>query len=123
MTKLQVSKNQLEQVAGTSSTKGQDVEEEVKTLHIFRRDLIQEICDIDQKVSQKAAAIEGKVQTNHCSKEEQADKDVLAGLKKLSRHNLDKLHVEQKMLLEATKVYASTLLHYKSIYEKQLAKT
>ena len=93
----------------------------MKTLHIFRRDLIQEICDIDQKVSQKAAAIEGKVQTNHCSKEEQADKDVLAGLKKLSRHNLDKLHVEQKMLLEATKVYASTLLHYKSIYEKQLA--
>ena len=123
VTKLQVSKNQLEQVAGTTSTKGQDVEEEVKTLHIYRRDLIQEICDIDKKISQKAAVIKGKVQTNQCSREEQADKDVLAGLKELSRHNLDKLRVEQKMLediLEATKIYASTLLHYKSIYEKQL---
>ena len=67
---------------------------------------------------------EGNTQTNQCSKEEQADQEVLAGLKELSRHNLDKLHEEQKMLediLESTKNYASTLLHYKSIYEKQLS--
>jgi len=124
VTRLQVSKNQLEQVVSTTSTKGQDVEEEVKTLHIYRSDLIQEICDIDQKINQKAAAIEGNTQTHQCSKEEQEDKEVLAGLKELSRHNLDKLHVEQKMLediLEATKIYASTLLHYKSMYEKQLS--
>ena len=123
VTRLQVSKNQLEQVVSTTSTKGKDVEEEVKTLHIYRRDLIQEICDIDQNINQKAAAIEGNTQTNQCSKEEQADQEVLAGLKELSRHNLDKLHVEQKMLediLESTKNYASTLLHYKSIYEQAL---
>ena len=66
---------------------------------------------------------EGNTQTNKCSKEEQADQEVLAGLKELSRHNLDKLHVEQKMLediLESTKNYASTLLHYKSLYEQAL---
>ena len=96
VTRLQVSKNQLEQVVSTTSTKGKDVEEEVKTLHIYRRDLIQEICDIDQKISQKAAAIEGNTPTNQCSKEEQADQEVLAGLKELSRHNLDKLHKKQK---------------------------
>ena len=124
VTKLQVSKNQLEQVAGTTSSKGQDVEEEVKTLHIYRNDLIKELCDIDRELAKKAADIEGKARTHPCSKEEQADKDVLAGLKELSRHNLGKLEAEQKMLkdiLEETQLYASSLLHYKKICEKQLA--
>ena len=124
VTKLQVSKNQLEQVAGITSSKGQDVEEEVKTLHIYRNDLIKELCDIDRELVKKAADIEGKARTQPCSKEEQADKEVLAGLKELSRHNLGKLKAEQKMLkdiLEETQLYASSLLHYKYICEKQLA--
>ena len=124
VTKLQVSKNQLEQVAGTTSSKGQDVEEEVKTLHIYRNDLIKELCDIDRELAKKAADIEGKARTHPCSKEEQADKEVLAGLKELSRHNLGKLMAEQKMLkdiLEETQLYASSLLQYKKICENQLA--
>ena len=124
VTKLQVSQNQLEQIAGTTSSKGQDVEEEVKTLHIYRTDLIQELCEIDKERARKAAVIKGKTKTNQCSKEEEADKEVLAGLKALTRHNLEKLREEQKMLtdiLEETKCYASAVLHYKSTCEKQLA--
>ena len=124
VTKLQVSKNQLEQIAGTTSSKGQDVEEEVRTLHIYRTDLIQELCEIDKELSRKAADIKGKTKRNQCSKEEEADKEVLAGLKALSRHNLEKLREEQKVLtdiLEETKCYASALLDYKSTCVKQLA--
>ena len=124
VTRLQVSRNQLEQAAGATSNKGQDVEEEVRTLQIYRKDLIQELCDIDMDISKKTAEIEEKTKTNQSSKEEQADDEVLAGMKALVVHNLNKLHSEQKMLtdiLEATKTYASSLPHCKSICENQLA--
>ena len=122
--KLQVSRNHLEQVAGTVNTKGLNVEEEVKTLHLCRTDLIKEICNIRAEVNKRKAEIEKtKTKSKKYTKEETADKEVLAGLKALVRHNLEKLLEEQEVLskiLEATKRYARELPQFKAICEKQL---